>query len=308
MAINWTSLFGNFTTRNEEVTFKGEVVEFDNDNKGASIGNLICNQYFGGGKISAEITFKKIGYPTGCEIIFYFDPQSKHFVSAGIGGSGYMYSVRSFSGSWTNHAFAGNYANLKANKPYYIELELKGSFLSLNVDGIKIITTNLPYNLPISQVGIWCQSDEDIIVKKFRVERETPKAFIVMQFTSPYNELYEDVIKNVCTDLHLNVVRADETYGPGLIIADIVKQIEESKLIIAEISSSNPNVFYEVGYGHALNKPTILIAERNIKLPFDVSPFRTLFYENTIAGKKKIEEGLRKHIIAALSETDLNTQ
>jgi hypothetical protein len=67
-------------------------------------------------------------------------------------------------------------------------------------------------------------------------------------------------------------------------------------------------VFYEVGYAHALNKPTILIAERNIKLPFDVSPFRTLFYENTIAGKKKIEEGLRKHITSALSETDLNVQ
>lgn len=308
MAINWTSIFGDFTAKGDEITFKGALVDYEQSKKGAAIGNFICDQYFGGGKISAEVTFKKAQFPTALEIIFYFDPQSRNFVSAGIGGAGYMYSVRSFTGSWTNHANVGNYNTLISNKTYKIELELKGSLVSLKVDGIKVITTNLPYNLPISQVGLWCQSEADIVVKKFKVERETPRAFVVMQFSSPYNELYEDVIKTVCTDLNLQVIRADETYGPGLIIADIVKQLEESKIIIAEISSNNPNVFYEVGYAHALNKPTILIAERNIKLPFDVSPFRTLFYENTIPGKKKIEEGLRKHIIAALSETDLSVQ
>ncbi|MCW3073929.1 MAG: hypothetical protein JWP69_998 [Flaviaesturariibacter sp.] len=306
MAINWTSIYGDFIAKNDELTFKGGQVEYEQSRKGAAIGNFICDQYFGGGKITAEITFKKVQFPTALEIIFYFDPQSRNFVSAGIGGAGYLYSVRSFTGSWTNHSNIGNYATLKANKVYKLELELKGSLVSLKVDGIKAVTTNLPYNLPISQVGIWCQSEGDILVRKFKVERETPKAFVVMQFSSPYNELYDDVIKTVCEELNLLVVRADETYGPGLIIADIIKQLEESKIIIAEISSGNPNVFYEVGYGHALNKPTILIAQRDIKLPFDVSPFRTLFYENTIAGKKKIEEGLRKHITAALSETGLN--
>jgi len=217
-----------------------------------------------------------------------------------------MYSIRSFASNWTNHALTGIYENLKANKLYKIEIELKGSKVFLKVDGINILTKNLPFNLPISQVGLWCQSEADIIVKNFNVKRETPKAFVVMQFSSPYNELYDDVIRKVCEEYDLTVVRADETYGPGLIIADIIKQIYESKLIIAEISSSNPNVFYEVGYAHALNKPTILIAERTTKLPFDVSPFRTLFYENTIAGKRKIEEGFKKHIKAALSDKDWN--
>ncbi len=128
-----------------------------------------------------------------------------------------------------------------------------------------------------------------------------------MQFSSPYDELYKDVISVVCEELNLSVVRADETFGPGLIIADITRQLEESKIVIAEISPANPNVFYEVGYAHALNKPTILIAERSTKLPFDVSPFRTLFYDNSIAGKKKVEEGLRKYIKAALAETDLSS-
>jgi hypothetical protein len=306
MTSNWTSIFGEYTLTKDVLTFKGKVQEYDKGQKGAAIANLICDQYFGGGKITAEVSFKKVNYPTACEIIIYFDPQTKNFVSVGLGGAGSMYSIRSFAGNWTNHSLTGEYSNLKPNKVYKLEVEFKGSTVTLKVDDITILVTILPYNLPISQTGLWCQSEYDIIVKNFTVKKETPKAFVVMQFSSPYNELYEDVIKKVCKEFDLNVIRADETYGPGLILADIVKQINESRLIIAEISQSNPNVFYEVGYFHALNKPTILIAEKATKLPFDVSPFRTLFYENTIAGKQKIEDGLRKHIGAALSDRDWN--
>ena len=87
-----------------------------------------------------------------------------------------------------------------------------------------------------------------------------------------------------------------------MIVTDIERQIIEAKLIIAEITTGNPNVYYEVGYARALKKPTILIAEKATQLPFDVSPFRVLFYENSIAGKKRIEEGLRKHIASILED------
>ena len=64
----------------------------------------------------------------------------------------------------------------------------------------------------------------------------------------------------------------------------------ESEFVIAEITPVNANVYYELGFAHAINKPTILLADRAIdKLPFDVSPFRVLFYENTIGGKRLFE-------------------
>jgi hypothetical protein len=122
--------------------------------------------------------------------------------------------------------------------------------------------------------------------------------FVVMQFTAPYNELYSDAIRPVCERLGLVAVRADEKFGPGVIIKDIERQINEAKVVIADITPANPNVYYEVGYAHALQKPTILIAEGPAQLPFDVSPFRTLFYENSIAGKAKVEAGLRAHLEA----------
>jgi nucleoside 2-deoxyribosyltransferase len=65
-----------------------------------------------------------------------------------------------------------------------------------------------------------------------------------------------------------------------------IGEIDPAKVVIAEITVPNQNVFYELGYAHALNKPTILLAEKGRELPFDVHGYRCLFYENSIGGKK----------------------
>lgn len=85
---------------------------------------------------------------------------------------------------------------------------------------------------------------------------------------------------------------------------DIIRGIETAQIIIAEITPANENVFYEVGYAHALKKPTILLANKKDreKLPFDLSGFRVLFYENSIGGKRQVEEGLKKHLKAIFLE------
>ena len=77
-------------------------------------------------------------------------------------------------------------------------------------------------------------------------------------------------------------IRADDIYKSGLIINDIARSIEEASVIIADITTDNPNVFYEVGYAHGIKKETILLSDRTREtLPFDVAGFRTLFYDNT---------------------------
>ena len=70
-------------------------------------------------------------------------------------------------------------------------------------------------------------------------------------------------------------------------------------MIIADITTKNANVFFELGYAFARNKPVILLAKKtDVPLPFDVSSFRVLFYEDSIGGKPKVEEGLRNHLRA----------
>jgi hypothetical protein len=303
MNYNWAPLLGKFDQVDNSIIFKGETAEYGEGKSGPSIGNIICDQSFGGGTLSADIKFTKISNGSACELIIFYDPATKYFVTAGLGGGGItMFNIRHFDSQWTYHAQAGEHRNLKENKIYKVEVLLKGSRVVLNVDGVNVVSANLPFPLAQSQVGIWCLDYSDIQISNYMITKENPKVFIVMQFTTPYNELYNDVIKKICSEFELEAIRADETFTPGIIIADVAKQIIESKLIIADITPSNPNVFYEVGFAHALRKPTILIAEKPTELPFDVSAFRTLFYENSIRGKAKIEDGLRQHIKAILTE------
>jgi len=138
----------------------------------------------------------------------------------------------------------------------------------------------------------------DIRVSNYEVSTRIPRVFVAMQFSAPFNEIYSEVISKVCSDLGLEAWRADDIYGPGVIIEDITRQLIESQAIIVEITPVNANVYYELGYAHAMGKPTILVADKNTKLPFDVSPFRVLFYENSIPGRSHFEEGLRKHLAA----------
>ena len=71
---------------------------------------------------------------------------------------------------------------------------------------------------------------------------------------------------------------------PGIIFQDIQRKIEDANVVIAEITAPIQNVYYEVGYAHALNKPTILLAQRGRELPFDIRSYRVIFYDDSMAG------------------------
>ena len=106
----------------------------------------------------------------------------------------------------------------------------------------------------------------------------------------------KDVIAPICNEFNITPIRADDIYNNGMIIEDISKSIIESSIIIADITPNNQNVYYELGYAHALNKPTILLAEKGCNLPFDIQSYRVIFYSNSISGKNKVEMQLKKHL------------
>jgi hypothetical protein len=132
------------------------------------------------------------------------------------------------------------------------------------------------------------------------VEREAPVAFVVMQFGG-YETIYADVIRPI-KDPGVDIKRVDELLHPGSIIAAIEHGIAESDLVIAEITEANANVFYEVGYAYALEKPVLLLARRGRELPFALLVQRCYFYGSDPDGlaiaaselRKRVEEGLAR--------------
>lgn len=305
MSYNWMPLFGEFDITEQAIKFLGKTIQHQ-DQPTPAIGNLISDQRFAGGTIEATVEFDDVKERTAAELIVSYEPRSGAFLIAGLGGFPWaMFDIRDYrpgvvDQAWRTHAVAGSRENLKPGKPYKLKATVAGSLINLHVDDVHVLSATLPYSLQENQVGLWCIADHNIRFSDFQVVGAKPRAFIIMQFSSPFNEIYADVIKKCCEDNGIEAVRADEIYGPGLIIGDVVQEILRSKLIIADITPQNANVFFEVGYAFALNKPTILLAEKASKLPFDVSAFRVLFYEDSIAGKVKIEQGLQKHVKAIL--------
>lgn len=274
----------------------------------AAVGIALCNRKLVSGILTAAVKFSEITQHSVCELVVAYDLRSKGLVTAGLGGSGAMFSIREWlpgqapqtGGSWRNYELVGDRANLRAGTTYQLTVRLHGSNLVLEVDGVEVTATGLPAapNQP-RQIGVFAVSEAQIQVSNFSANIERPMAFIVMQFSSPYNEVYSDVIKKLCEESRIDAVRADEIYGPGIIIKDVVDRIAKSQIVIADISPTNPNVYFEVGYALALGKPIILLAQRRgpeAPLPFDLSAFRVLFYDDSIGGKLKLETGLRKHL------------
>jgi hypothetical protein len=272
----------------------------------AAWGLYVSKETFSGGSISARFTFAQVGGHQCAEIVAFFDPRGSGTLNAGIPPELVFLCVRAFEPpKWNYIAQTGDHSTaLVAGKEYHLEVSLHGSEISLRCNGVEAIRAVLPRQYPPSQVGLFLVGEHDITVSDFSATARRSRAFVISQFSSPYNEVYMEVVKSVCQTLDVDVIRADEAQGPGLIIADVVRAINDASFVIADISPVNANVFYELGYAHGIRKPAILIAERTTKLPFDVSPFRTLFYDNTIAGKPRLENGLTEAIRAVLGRSN----
>lgn len=89
------------------------------------------------------------------------------------------------------------------------------------------------------------------------------------------------VVEPAVEEFHLKVVRADKIGKPGMITAQILDHILRSKLVIADLSFHNPNVFYELCLRHACRLPTVQVIRKCDKIPFDLDQFRTIQIDTT---------------------------
>ncbi len=76
-----------------------------------------------------------------------------------------------------------------------------------------------------------------------------------------------------------DIVRADKIDIPGSITEQIITLLVHADLVVADITGRNPNVLYELGIRHAVNKPTITLCSVRDTLPFDIADQRTIFYD-----------------------------
>lgn len=292
MATNWVSLLGKVEVSNESIKYVPVPIP-EGPNAGQySVALVRSNLEFESGEVTYEAHVKDPR--SACQVVLNHGLQPEIFSGLHVAGS--PYGVALFRNSkWEVLVTAGFGDSLPIDQWISVRLRVLGSQIDLYINDVKVCSTL--QNVLKSQVALFLQGPKEILVRNVRVVPSLPRAFVVMQFSDEFNALYNDVIKPTCEKFGFEVIRADDIYKSGLIIEDITRSIKESSVVIADITPDNPNVFYEVGYAHGIKKQTILLSERQRgALPFDVSGFRTLFYDNTIGGKGEVESRLTKHL------------
>jgi hypothetical protein len=125
---------------------------------------------------------------------------------------------------------------------------------------------------------------------------ESLDVFVLMPFKTDLLPVYQDHIKPTCTKLKLTVRRGHDFFTADSVIHDIWNAIANARLIVADCTDRNPNVFYEIGVAHTIGKETILITQKSEDVPFDLRHLRYIPYQLTPRGMKQFEEAFEETI------------
>lgn len=132
--------------------------------------------------------------------------------------------------------------------------------------------------------------------------------FVIMPFAEEFKPVYESVIKSLEKDPNLNlkkgIKRGDDFFSHHNIMDEIWSALNACKIVIADCTGRNANVFYELGIAHTLGKPYVLITQNVKDAPFDIQGRRLIEYKDSIAGTDKLKVDLKKAILALMSELD----
>jgi hypothetical protein len=118
-------------------------------------------------------------------------------------------------------------------------------------------------------------SEEEIpLAEKEKSNGASRKAFVISQIGDEHSEIraradevLEFIIGPVAAEYNLEVVRSDLDPTPGQVTSRLIKSILESRVIIAELTGRNPNVYYELGVVHSFRLPVVILVDRVDRYP-----------------------------------------
>ena len=120
-------------------------------------------------------------------------------------------------------------------------------------------------------------------------EQPLKKCFVIMPISDSdgyekghFDRVFDYIVAPACRQAGYEAFRADGTSKANVIIVDILRNVVNCDMAICDLSSRNPNVFYELGFRQAFNKKTVLMKDERTDRPFDISSIRSLNYDSSL--------------------------
>jgi hypothetical protein len=179
--------------------------------------------------------------------------------------------------------FFGNTLTDKFHVPAEKHDEFKGLFLDDLREANLIEERDGKTRVIDVSSGEGVQSDTGATLKKLSKSvdlKEGDSCFVMMPFAGPVGGYYKTIYEPAIVKAGLKAVRADDDiFSVGKIIDQICQAIVDARVLVAELSGRNANVFYELGLAHALKKPVVLVSSNMADVPFDVKHIRVILYD-----------------------------
>jgi hypothetical protein len=120
--------------------------------------------------------------------------------------------------------------------------------------------------------------------------------FVIMPFSKPFINVYTKGIRPAISETRHECRRADDLYTAGPIVERIWRYLIQSAIVIADLTTRNGNVLYELGIAHTLGKEVILLTQQSKDIPFDLRHHRWLSYTTTEDGLATLRSDLIRAI------------
>ena len=150
------------------------------------------------------------------------------------------------------------------------------------------------------------QSDRLKKLEKSTSVGANDSCFVMQPFAAPLGDYYEKIYRPAIEKAGLRPVRADaEIFATGKIMDQVWNGINAAKVLVAELTTRNPNVFYELGLAHAMRKPVVLVSAKEEDVPFDLQHIRVIYYDmsDPFWGNKLIEK-VAENILSAIQNPE----
>lgn len=133
------------------------------------------------------------------------------------------------------------------------------------------------------------------------------KCFVVMPFGEKkdpdghpidFDDIYRFFLKKAVEDLGIECIRCDEIEEAGSIHEKMFEHIYQDDIVVVDITTSNANVYYELGIRHALAKGvTVLIRRKGTMIPFNIQGLQVIEYDQDRFGSIEQAKGRIRDII-----------